>query len=316
MMLEMLLSTGSHNAREPTWRSLSDPPFDPRYYSSITTIGDKIYVYCGYGNTSNPDPNLFDLWEYTPSTGLWVEKSTTNATIRYGHGGVAIDGKLYILDGVENKNFYSQRIEKYDPSTDEWSYETNTLLTKYGATYAVLDGEIYIFGGANGAGDGQRHRKFWKYSPITNSITELSNFGLIRDNLVSVAINGKIYVFGGRGITNSLFNDLWEYTPSTDSWVQKTSGATYRQGHNAVALNNKMYVFSGFGFNNTAYNGTLNDLWEYDPLVDSWNMLLDNGLQGPQSYIGCSTVCNGKVYTLVGADASSEPFTGFWELTL
>lgn len=98
--------------------------------------------------------------------------------------------------------------------------------------------------------------------------------GYHRYDEVGFTIGNKLYVgTGGKedyGATN--YNDFWEWDPFTDTWTQK---ADFGGGHRTLAvgfsIGHKGYIATGYSANSYTYTGNLyNDLWEYDPVNNSW----------------------------------------------
>ena len=131
--------------------------------------------------------------------------------------------------------------------------------------------------------------------------------------------SGKFWLFGGAfndGTSESgAFNDLWKYDPSTNlwTWVKGDNTKTYygRYGIQGIAApaNNpgaregavswtdtsgNMWLFGGSG-TGAVTTGTLNDLWKYNPLTNSWTWVK-----------GDSTVNNYGVYGILGTAAAAN----------
>jgi N-acetylneuraminic acid mutarotase len=113
---------------------------------------------------------------------------------------------------------------------------------------------------------------------------------------------GNLWLFGGEGFdsngNNGFLNDLWEFNPSTNEWtwwsgssnVSCTSGpcglsGVYgtlgkpaagnvpgsRAGAAAWTDNSgSLWLFGGWGFDTSGNDGSLNDLWEFNPSTNEW----------------------------------------------
>lgn len=82
------------------------------------------------------------------------------------------------------------------------------------------------------------------------------------------SIGDKGYAVGGyTGI--SVLKETWEYDSPTNTWSQKADlPGSVRYNASGFAINNKGYVCLGWATTNGSVQ--LNDLWEYDPLNNSW----------------------------------------------
>lgn len=82
------------------------------------------------------------------------------------------------------------------------------------------------------------------------------------------SIGDKGYTVGGyTGI--SVLKETWEYDSPTNTWSQKADlPGSVRYNASGFAVNNKGYVCLGWA--TTTGSVQLNDLWEYDPINNSW----------------------------------------------
>jgi hypothetical protein len=63
---------------------------------------------------------------------------------------------------------------------------------------------------------------------------------------------------------------LNEYLPATNTWVPRTPIPTARYGVGGFTINGKGYVACGWHAGSQLY-----DLWQYDPVADSWTQKAD-----------------------------------------
>ena len=97
-----------------------------------------------------------------------------------------IDGRIYLFGGWR-AGLRLTRV--YDPETDSW-----TLLApipveyNYGHATAVVDGEVYVIGGASD--------DVSVYNPQTDSWRRAASIPISRRSLAAGTISGRIYVVG------------------------------------------------------------------------------------------------------------------------
>lgn len=129
-------------------------------------------------------------------------------------------------------------------------------VTSFGA--AVLDGQLYVFGGQLGSAH--------KYSADTQSkallrmsLTDPQSWqqvseGPRRTGVAMVAYRGKLYRIGGWEARNS-DADKWDlhssrdfaaYDPKTETWTDLTPLPEGRSSHDAALLGSKLYVVGGW----------------------------------------------------------------------
>src|SRR6266581_8654391 len=81
----------------------------------------------------------------------WATKASM-PTARYGMAAGVIEGKLYVAGGccVFNSPPFPRfnALEVYDPASDTWTTKASIPLAVYGAAVGVIDGKLYVAGGA------------------------------------------------------------------------------------------------------------------------------------------------------------------------
>ena len=109
--------------------------------------------------------------------------------------------------------------------------------------------------------------------------------------------------FSGGGVTNivplALVDSFYEYNSSTDVWMQRAAlpGLTrYGTRGFSIPSTGKGYVVCGW--HNNIPQVQLDDLWEYDPIADSWAQKA--GFPGPPRYSLVSVGTSTKAYAGLG----------------
>jgi N-acetylneuraminic acid mutarotase len=148
---------------------------------------------------------------------------------------------------------------------------------------------------------------------------------------------GSLWLFGGDGYdsnaANGLLSDLWKYTPSSGLWIflgsttlVGTGGAYGTQGMTAAGnfpgarqdasswtdSTGSLWLFGGYGYGSTGTQGSLNDLWKYDPNSGTWtwesgaNVVGANGVYGTQGVGSTSNVPGARVGATSWTDAAGN----------
>lgn len=129
---------------------------------------------------------------YDPHTNRWIMKSPMNKR----RGGVAVaayNGALYVFGGhdVPVSNPSCQRtssIEKYDPTTDSWTFIANLDLSRDSIGIAVLGNSLILIGGY----DGTNYLKtVEKFDPETNQFEKLKSITFPRAGACVVAVQNN-----------------------------------------------------------------------------------------------------------------------------
>jgi len=254
--------------------------------SSWTDSSGNFWLFGGVGYDSTGGTGyLNDLWQRSPSTGVWTWVSGTdsdNASGVYGTQGTAAAGNA---PGARQ-------------AASSWTDSS---------------GNLWLFGGV-GYGSGAvvgNLNDLWRYTPSTglwtwvsggNSVNAGGVYGTQGTASASnvpgarqaanswIDTSGNLWLFGGVGFDSTgavgNLNDLWRYVPSVGQWtwvsganIENASGFYGTQG-NAAAGNvpggrnsmsswidssGNMWLFGGYGYDSTGHLGYLNDLWQYDP---------------------------------------------------
>jgi N-acetylneuraminic acid mutarotase len=256
----------------------------PRVGSSSWIDGSgNLWLFGGYGDSTNTNPYVFgylnDLWEFSPTTGMWTwvsgSSSTVNAAGVYGTLGTAASANV---PGARS-------------GAGSWIDST---------------GSLWLFGGD---GFGGFLNDLWKFTPSTNQWTWVSGgnapnvLGVYGTHGATAATNvpgsrapaafwidaaGNFWLIGGSGIsapqTSDLFNDLWVFSPATGEWTwvsgSSSGGAAGVYGTLGTAAPGNvpgardgaaawidgagnLWLFGGQSDANPLAGGELNDLWQY-----------------------------------------------------
>lgn len=147
---------------------------------------------------------------------------------------------------------------------------------------------------------------------------QLSDFpGTARDDAAAFAIGGKIYVGTGMEVGWGLTNDWYQFDGTTGQWSQIASlPASPRQYCAAFVLPSPDGDF-GYLFGGLDANGPLNELWRYDPAMNSWTQMASLPSEPRYAAVAFN---NGYIATgLFGNGAATnemwhyEPGTGSWQ---
>jgi Kelch motif/Galactose oxidase, central domain len=245
------------------------------------------------GNSAGNVAMLNDLWEYSPTSGLWLWQGGSNvagAVASYGSPSVPVAGNT--------------------PGAREGA-----------ANWTDAAGNLWLFGGDSLAGQNwQEFNDLWSYSPTTglwtwvggsNTADNAGSYGTAavpaagnlppaRTNAISwVDSAGVFWLFGGAqlnadGSYLAVFNDLWSYNPTTGLWtwvdgsnMPNAAGVYGTQGSAAAAnvpgarmggsawldSSGNVWLFGGLGLGTTGLTQEFSDLWEYSPTSGQWTWI-------------------------------------------
>ncbi|MHB1127541.1 MAG: RCC1 domain-containing protein [Bacillota bacterium] len=162
---------------------------------------------------------------------------------------------------------------------------------------AAGNGQLYMLGGLDDSGSPYNY--FYKYDPQSNSWSTASGWtGYNRYyNKMVQATNGNIYMFGGYDSGYAYDSGMWEYNPLTSQWTRKATLTTGGRYYHTMAAgsNRKIYVLGGYNPSLGTYS---RDLWEYDPVANTWTQKTTPPLVSSGGIYGAALAGsdNGKLY--------------------
>jgi N-acetylneuraminic acid mutarotase len=150
-----------------TWTRLPDMPTQRNHLAAVAIDG-KIYVAGGRFEPRSNSPMADALEIFDPVTNAWSQGQRM-PTVRGGANGVAANGCLHVFGGEGNAdapNGMFPQHEVYNPLTDSWTKMPDMPIPVHGVTGGgVLNGIIYLPGGAGARGGGDRKNLLQTYRP-------------------------------------------------------------------------------------------------------------------------------------------------------
>ncbi len=238
----------------------------------------------------------------------WTQKSDM-PTPRWNHSAAVVDGKIYVIGGLTSETSFLNgkglaTVEEYDPTTDTWTRKADIPTARgYLAKLSpVVDGKIYIIGGANPA-----IARVDVYNPISDMWSRGADMPTPRELLATVAWDGKIYAFGGLSTLSNLraLNTTEVYDPKTDTWVEATPMPRGVWEQSADVVDGKIYLVGGASGMNAE-----RILQVYDPQTDTWTNATPMSLS--TRGFGATVIC-GNIYVVGGwFNSGQRPYSSVW----
>jgi N-acetylneuraminic acid mutarotase len=286
------------------WSSGTDIP-TPRSESAYASLGTKIYVIGGTGNTAPGNKKIVEA--YDSSSNTWTT-SIASLPVALNHPAAdSYNGKIYVVGGYLDDRIATNRLFIYDPSQNVWNEGASMPTARAALAAKFINGILYAVGGAN--------LEFKKlstneaYDPSTNSWSAKAPMPTARNHLSSAVVDGKLYAIGGRtsGPSGNIkANEA--YDPSTNSWSAKAPMPTARGGLASAAINGNIYSFGG-----EAPTLVFNTNEKYDTSTNTWS----TEASLPTARHGLTGVALGsKIYVIGGGlePTTSKPATGVNEI--
>ena len=240
------------------------------------------------------------------SLGAWTETTGLSAP-RYRHTSVVYDGRVYVIGGYDNTNYFRDAqfatIALAAAPAQSWTRIGDLPAPRKCPSSLAYNGYLYVVGGS----DGTNFLNDVRYAPIhsdgtTGAWTATSSFTTARVGHRTAAYNGFMYLVGGLGLDDVQFAPI-NPDGSLGAWGSTTvlpfGGRTW---HSLTAYNGYMYVAGGLG---SGFNETI--LVQYAPInadgtVGTWNVttLLPAGRSSH-----ASVARDGYLYLIGGASGGT-----------
>lgn len=182
---------------------------------------------------------------------------------------------------------------------------TNSVL---GAAAASTGTSAYLAGGYYISDLNQ----FRRYDPAGNTWTTLAPMpdATTGASAVYSPINNKVYVFGGELLATGLVKNANRiYDLVLNSWSTGASMPSLRRFMASAYYNGKIYLVGGYSTSDQT--STQAQVWEYDPLANTWNT---SRLNMPHPIGGAGFgIINGHLYVAGGGDGSTSAYSGVFD---
>jgi len=263
----------------------------------VMTIGSQMAIH------KQPTPLAF------PSEAETLKAREITVDILRVPGTSGMAGKQGDTDGVgiDRRSPNNTSLPAPAKGGGTWTQKADMPTGRYMPGSAVVDGKIYVIGGAPFQFGGTTVVE--EYNPAADTWTRRADMPSARQGLVAAAVDGIIYVIGGVfGETvqdNRVLSAVEAYDPATDTWTAKADMPTARFGFAACVLDGQIYAFGG----NTKWDGPegiVSTVEVYDPATDTWIQASD--MPGSRANHTASVV-DGKMYIFGGCVWPSEFMT-------
>jgi hypothetical protein len=260
------------------WAEVADgAPWGGRAGLRVVDLDGTLFLMGGRTPRDSPIPGDSDLWgdvwrsddggvtwaEVVATGDAWPERAYFQA--------VTLDGSIYVLGGqnfaLPSSTFYNDVWRSDDGTTWEQVTDAAPWVGRAGLMAAVLDGQIYVFGGSRNddsavVGPGGPTREYfndvWRSDDgaTWEQVTDAAPWSPRAGGAVAVK-DGRLFLLGGEeGFVCSplpdceppYFNDVWSTTDGT-TWEEVTPAADWpsRPGHQCEVLGDEIVCFGGFG---------------------------------------------------------------------
>ncbi len=177
-----------------------------------------------------------------------------------------------------------------------WTQKAEMPTARYLAGSAVVDGKIYVIGGAP-VPFGET-AAVEEYDPATDTWTRCADMPTARQGVRAAAVDGIIYAIGGCEIVGDRDSPTVEaYDPAADTWTKKADMSAARTISAIAVVDGQIYVIGGVFGDEDVESHALSVVEAYDPATDMWTRKADMPT-ARYSLVAC--VVDGQIYVFGG----------------
>lgn len=250
-----------------------------RQWPGTAVFDGKLWMVGGLEADSGNPAARNDVWSSTDGN-TWTQVTTNAAfSARYGHSLFVLNGKLYLVGGIESA--------PYERKSDVWSTLDGVTWTReldnapFGprASHqtASLNGRIWLVGGFDAVN--QMPGDVWSTTDGINWRLDVpSDPRLQRYEHRMTAFSGKLWVTGGRGTTYVETRDVISSADGIHWTAESTPAWSARTSHAAAVFGDHLFLFGGLGA--TRDEPRENEMWRTDDGVH-WRLRHHNAIRVP-----------------------------------
>jgi N-acetylneuraminic acid mutarotase len=239
-------------------------PAPARSSFGAVLVEDKIYVVGGHQGREHTYPpesfsdqaDVLDL-----KTGTWT-RLPPRPVKAHGFDLATCNGKVYAFGGFAYSAQYQpkwtslDRIDRYDPLTNQWSLVGHMPRRRSSNVVLELAGKVYLFGGWDSTPkfqndfDGTFHDEVDVFDCASETMTELAGarLPLKRRAFSGLVHDGKALLLGGIGQGARIFDLLdlvTEFDPLTQTWKERAKLPFPSFAPGAGVLDGSLFLFGG-----------------------------------------------------------------------
>ncbi|MGE5682794.1 MAG: kelch repeat-containing protein [Bacillota bacterium] len=230
------------------------------------------------------------FYDLCAQNGAWTKKGSVSCTPRVGASACVINGKIYVIGGI-NADFLSLDVnEMYDQFTNKWEKRQPIPTARGFLATAAVNNIIYAFGGGNPSNPTNIVEA---YDPALNTWTKKNNMLYSNCEIQAGVVDGIIYIIGGAYDRRYCM----AYDPVTDQWSRKKDRPEIGGCIAHTIYKDLLYTFGG----SKSPQGPVSPaVYAYDPKTDTWTKKRDM----PTKRFGFQTfLVKDKIYAIGGTQS-------------
>lgn len=199
----------------------------------------------------------------------WTSTTPMNAERAY-HSGVALNGYLYVIGGMDGEGHFLSEVERYDPASSKWSFMQSLHRPRAATAAATHRGRVWVVGGLEKHGYYKIVSNLVEcYEPKQDSWQVMQVLDVPRLFAVLIEHNDRLYLIGGatndahyqKGRDLQVVRSIIVYSDEKNEWVYETtlrsSRLRFAAGIYSDNTDDYLLVVGGRDQNSQAYLSTV-----------------------------------------------------------
>lgn len=189
------------DVQQQRWLKVASLPA-PLSESVSWVLDEKIHLVSGRSPATSANAVWQDQtdvamhWVFDPVT-LTTDKASAIAVAKNSAAGVVMNDVGYLLGGRQVKGGNKADLESFDSNSQQWTVKKAMPDAQAGLAAAVLNQQIFVFGGEFFQQGGGVFNKVWAYAPAKNIWQHYGEMPVPRHGLGAVTLEDAVYVIGG-----------------------------------------------------------------------------------------------------------------------
>ena len=288
----------SYDPATDTWTSLAAFTGSIVNEAILATVDGNLYALGASDETHHNS-----MYRYDPLGDTWTALAEMPAH-RRGAGVAAVDGKIYVIAGVDVSagEVESNTVQIYDPGTDSWSDGVPLPVKRMYVGAAAWNDKIYVIGGQPEIYTASN--TVFVFTPASGAWQELEPMPTPRWDLSSStkAYDGKIFVVGGCTPSCTMVATVEAYDIATNSWETLPALPDAKTAVGTAIIDGKLYAAGGYDY--STFSNTL-DVLELVPNAPAVSL---TGLSPASAPVGSP----GLTLSLSGADFAAGAYVRWY----
>jgi N-acetylneuraminic acid mutarotase len=249
-----------YDPKTKRWSSASPPPMEIHHFQPVI-CGKQIWLLGTMTGAFPRETPLESVFIYEPETDIWKEGPSIPKERRRGAAGCALhtDGWIYVVGGIVDGHHSGTQawFDRINPNTGEWQILPDAPNKRDHAPCAILDNNLYFFGGREtGRHEGKDYDALF-YATIGD--VDIYDFTTqtwrVHEQPLPIQTaaggtgvsNGKIHYVGGEAGRPEAYRELQIFDAALDRWSLGPSLNHARHGTNCCVYDHKLWIAAGSG---------------------------------------------------------------------